>query len=99
MEAALRDTIFDCAPYLCDGASAPGGWDLPFWAILLLLILASLLIVSFLQPGKKETPLNEAVDKVLSDYETQAQVWDNREAVTAFAAARRRIADIFRERA
>lgn len=86
----MRDPIFDCAPHLCESAStgASGDWGFPFWVAVLLIILVSLLIVSFVQPKKDPPTLKKAVDDVLEGYEKQARVWGDNEAETAFRNAR-----------
>jgi hypothetical protein len=92
----LREPIFDCAPQVCEGAP-PFLDGVPFWAILLLLILVALLIVALLQPAKKPDPLRKKVDDALADYEGQASMWDDPEAVKAFAAARKKIDKLFQD--
>lgn len=88
----MRDD-FGCAPLLC---SSSGGWgaDVPFWAILILVILGSLLIASLLQPAKPPPTLQKAVDEVLENYQKQAVVWDDRKAETAFREARDKVRDV-----
>lgn len=101
MEAALRETIIDCAPHICDGAppipeSGPFLESIPFWAILILVILVALLIVSFLAPAAKPPdPLQKKVEDALKDYEGQASMWDDPQAAAAFRAAQGKVKGIF----
>lgn len=90
MEAALRGPNLLCDPFCGDAAAAD--WGIPFWAILLLIILFALLLAAFVTPKKPPAPLKKAVDDVLAGFQTQAQTWGDREAESAFASARAKVA-------
>jgi hypothetical protein len=80
----LRGPNLLCDPYLCNDVA--GG--VPFWAILLLIILVALLIATFVGPRRDPPTLEKAVDDVLDRYQQQAVTWGDDEAATAFGNAR-----------
>jgi hypothetical protein len=74
---------------LCETTSVCNdAWGMPFWAILLVIVLFALLVAALLPAPKEPPPLKKAVDDVLAGYQKQAQVWGDREAETAFINAR-----------
>jgi hypothetical protein len=87
----VRGSNLLCDPY-CGDATAAAGWGVPFWAILLLIILLALLLATFATPKKDPPTLKKAVDDVLAGFQTQAQTWGDREAESAFASARAKVA-------
>lgn len=89
----MREPIFDCAHRFCEDAAPAAGGEVPMWAVLALLVLLSLLVVSFLPQPKKDPPppLEKAVDDVLKGFEDQALTWGDPEARTAFIQAREKV--------
>ena len=79
-----------CDSYVCNDVA--GG--VPFWAVLLLVILLALLLAAFVAPRKEPATLKKAVDEVLEGFQTQAQTWGDKEAETAFANARNKVAAV-----